>query len=35
MAERIYLFDMTLRDGAQTRGVDFSVDDKRTIARAR
>ncbi len=34
MAERIYLFDTTLRDGAQTRGVDFSVDDKRAIARA-
>ncbi len=34
MAERIYLFDTTLRDGAQTRGVDFSVDDKRVIARA-
>ena len=34
MAERIYLFDTTLRDGAQTRGVDFSVDDKTTIARA-
>jgi 2-isopropylmalate synthase len=34
MAECIYLFDTTLRDGAQTRGVDFSVDDKRAIARA-
>ncbi len=34
MAERIYLFDTTLRDGAQTQGVDFSVDDKRAIARA-
>jgi 2-isopropylmalate synthase len=34
MVERIYLFDTTLRDGAQTRGVDFSVDDKRAIARA-
>ena len=34
MAERIHLFDTTLRDGAQTRGVDFSVDDKTTIARA-
>ncbi len=29
---RIYLFDTTLRDGAQTRGVDFSVADKRAIA---
>ena len=26
--ERIYLFDTTLRDGAQTQGVDFSVPDK-------
>jgi len=32
--ERIYLFDTTLRDGAQTQGVDFSVEDKRTIALA-
>jgi 2-isopropylmalate synthase len=32
--ERIYLFDTTLRDGAQTQGVDFSVQDKRTIALA-
>ena len=30
--ERIYLFDTTLRDGAQTTGVDFSLDDKRQIA---
>ncbi|MCH7931263.1 MAG: citramalate synthase [Proteobacteria bacterium] len=30
--ERIYLFDTTLRDGAQTQGVDFSVTDKATIA---
>ena len=30
--ERLYLFDTTLRDGAQTTGVDFSVDDKRRIA---
>ncbi|MBL6937146.1 MAG: citramalate synthase [Alphaproteobacteria bacterium] len=30
--ERIYLFDTTLRDGAQTQGVAFSVDDKRRIA---
>ena len=34
MTERISLFDTTLRDGAQTQGVDFSVDDKRAIARA-
>src|SRR5258707_6578362 len=32
--ERIYLFDTTLRDGAQTQGVDFSVQDKHTIAHA-
>jgi 2-isopropylmalate synthase len=32
--ERIYLFDTTLRDGAQTQGVDFSVEDKRTISLA-
>jgi len=30
--ERIYLFDTTLRDGAQTTGVDFSVADKKKIA---
>ena len=34
MAERIYLFDTTLRDGAQTTGVDFSVSDKVAIAEA-
>ncbi len=32
--ERVYLFDTTLRDGAQTQGVDFSTHDKRTIAKA-
>ncbi len=32
--ERIYLFDTTLRDGAQTQGVDFSVEDKRALAAA-
>ncbi len=30
--ERLYLFDTTLRDGAQTTGVDFSAEDKRRIA---
>ena len=30
--ERLYLFDTTLRDGAQTTGVDFSLADKRNIA---
>ncbi len=32
MSERVYLFDTTLRDGAQTTGVDFSLDDKRAVA---
>jgi 2-isopropylmalate synthase len=31
--ERLYLFDTTLRDGAQMLGVDFSVEDKLLIAR--
>jgi 2-isopropylmalate synthase len=30
--ERLYLFDTTLRDGAQTNGVDFTLQDKRAIA---
>ncbi len=30
---RIYLFDTTLRDGAQTQGVDFNPADKEFIAR--
>lgn len=32
--EKIWLFDTTLRDGGQTRGVDFTVGDKQFIARA-
>ena len=32
--ERLYLFDTTLRDGQQSQGVDFSVEDKLRIARA-
>ncbi|MEX2453585.1 MAG: citramalate synthase [Rhodospirillaceae bacterium] len=32
--KRVYLFDSTLRDGAQTQGVDFTVADKTAIARA-
>ena len=31
--EKIYIFDTTLRDGAQTEGVDFSVNDKSKIAK--
>jgi 2-isopropylmalate synthase len=30
--DRLYLFDTTLRDGAQTTGVDFSLEDKRVVA---
>ena len=30
--EILYIFDTTLRDGAQTQGVDFSIDDKEKIA---
>ena len=30
--ERIYLFDTTLRDGQQTPGVDFSIEDKIAIS---
>jgi len=32
--ERLYLFDTTLRDGQQTQGVDFALEDKTRIARA-
>ena len=31
--EKIYIFDTTLRDGAQTQGVDFNVQDKIKIAK--
>src|ERR1700752_2947014 len=31
--EKLYLFDTTLRDGAQTNGVDFTLADKVAIAR--
>ncbi len=31
--DRLYLFDTTLRDGQQTPGIDFSVEDKIAIAR--
>ena len=30
--EKVYIFDTTLRDGAQTEGVDFTVNDKIKIA---
>ncbi len=30
--EKLYIFDTTLRDGAQTQGVDFSLDDKHKIS---
>jgi 2-isopropylmalate synthase len=30
--ERLYLFDTTLRDGAQMNGVDFTLHDKLAIA---
>ena len=31
--ERLYLFDTTLRDGAQTNGINFSVEDKIVISK--
>ncbi|WP_292163379.1 citramalate synthase [Mesorhizobium sp.] len=31
--ERLYIFDTTLRDGQQTPGIDFSVEDKIAIAK--
>ena len=31
--ENIFIFDTTLRDGAQTEGVDFSLEDKKRIAK--
>ena len=31
---KIYFFDTTLRDGQQTTGVDFSVEDKVKISNA-
>ncbi|MFT3996359.1 MAG: citramalate synthase [Asticcacaulis sp.] len=34
MAERIYLYDSTLRDGSQAQGIDFTVADKLAIAQA-
>jgi 2-isopropylmalate synthase len=31
--DKLYIFDTTLRDGAQTQGVDFNVEDKNKIAK--
>ena len=31
--EKVYIFDTTLRDGAQTEGVDFTIEDKNKIAK--
>ena len=33
MSNRVYIYDSTLRDGAQARGIDFTVADKQAIAR--
>jgi len=30
--ERLWIYDTTLRDGQQTQGVQFSLDEKRRIA---
>ena len=32
--ERLYIYDTTLRDGQQTQGVQFSIDEKLTITRS-
>ena len=34
LENKIYFFDTTLRDGQQTTGVDFSVDDKIKFSKA-
>lgn len=34
MHDRVYIYDSTLRDGSQARGVDFTLADKQAIARA-
>jgi 2-isopropylmalate synthase len=33
MPERLYLFDTTLRDGAQTPGIEFSLEEKVSVTR--
>ncbi|HEY8389707.1 MAG TPA: hypothetical protein VIL26_01950, partial [Clostridia bacterium] len=32
-AKRIEIFDSTLRDGAQSEGINFSIEDKLNIAK--
>ena len=32
--EKIFIFDTTLRDGSQTEGVNFSIEDKNKIAKS-
>jgi len=34
VSQRVYIYDTTLRDGAQTQGVDFGVADKLALAQA-
>ena len=34
VSQRVYIYDTTLRDGAQTQGVDFGVADKVALAQA-
>ncbi|MFA6679838.1 MAG: 2-isopropylmalate synthase, partial [Candidatus Methanomethylophilaceae archaeon] len=31
MSDRVYIYDTTLRDGAQTEGISFSTEDKTEI----
>ena len=33
-AERLFLYDTTLRDGQQTQGVQFSTEDKVAVVKA-